>query len=317
MPRPPRLLTFAAVVALLAACSTEKPAGTGTTTPPAASDGGPAAPRPLKIGVTLHPYYSWVKNIVGDLPGIEVVPVLPGEIDAGNYQPAPADLRKLADLDAIVINGYAHDDFINDMIKAAANPRLVVIKANDETPMLRSLRGDAPNSHTFISFTNAAQQTHYIERRLSELRPEYAETFHRNAAAYADRIRAMQAATAQKLVGAKVKRVVTVHDGYSYLLQEFGLEAAAVVEPTHSHGLVPSVAELTDTIALMKKEQLTVILSEVTFPEKLLELVRGETGARVFIISHVAMGTYSADEFEKVMQQNADTLVEALAAGGK
>src|SRR5215510_1187027 len=29
-------------------------------------------PGPLKIGVTLHPYYSWTSNIVGDLPGYEV-----------------------------------------------------------------------------------------------------------------------------------------------------------------------------------------------------------------------------------------------------
>ena len=64
------------------------------------------AARPvLKVGVTLHPYYSWTTNVVGALPGIEVRPILPGEIDAGDYQPRPEDIKKLADLDAIVING--------------------------------------------------------------------------------------------------------------------------------------------------------------------------------------------------------------------
>ena len=41
-----------------------------------ASAAAPTAPaaRPrasLAIGVTLHPYYSWTRNIVGDLPGFE------------------------------------------------------------------------------------------------------------------------------------------------------------------------------------------------------------------------------------------------------
>jgi len=45
----------------------------------------------LKIGVTLHPYYSWTKNVVGDLPGYEVRSILPGEIDAGDY---PAAARR-------------------------------------------------------------------------------------------------------------------------------------------------------------------------------------------------------------------------------
>src|SRR4029077_7045811 len=73
----------------------------------------------LKIGVTLHPYYSWTKNVVGDLPGYEVRSILPGEIDAGDYQPRPDDIKKLVDLDAIVINGIGHDDFILTMLKAS------------------------------------------------------------------------------------------------------------------------------------------------------------------------------------------------------
>ena len=47
----------------------------------------------LKIGVTLHPYYSWTKNVVGNLPGYEVRSILPGEIDAGDYQPRPDDIK--------------------------------------------------------------------------------------------------------------------------------------------------------------------------------------------------------------------------------
>src|ERR1700730_13273958 len=75
----------------------------------------------LKVGVTLHPYYSWTKNVVGDLPGYEVRPILPGEIDAGYYQPRPEDIKKLMDLDAIVVNGIGHDDFILPMLKASGN----------------------------------------------------------------------------------------------------------------------------------------------------------------------------------------------------
>src|ERR1700681_2433219 len=85
-----------------------------------------AQPKPtLKIGVTLHPYYSWTRNVVGDLPGYEVRPILPGEIDAGDYQPRPEDIKKIADLDAIVLNGIGHDDFILPMIKASGNTRIV------------------------------------------------------------------------------------------------------------------------------------------------------------------------------------------------
>ena len=185
----------------------------------------------LKIGVTLHPYYSWTKNIVGDLPGYEVRPLLPGEIDAGDYQPRPEDIKKLVDLDAIVVNGIGHDDFITPMVKASNNKKLVVIRVNETTPQIHSAHGTGVNSHTFISFTNAIQQTYAIQKALAALRPADAAALQANAAAYAQRLRRIKAKASATLADAKITRVVTVHDGYGYLLQEFGLEVAGVVQP--------------------------------------------------------------------------------------
>lgn len=263
----------------------------------------------LRVGVTLHPYYSWVKNVVGETP-VEVRAVLPGEVDASSYQPSPDDIRKLADLDAIVVNGVGHDDFIQDMIKASGNTKILVIKPNDETPMIRSTRDGSVNSHTFISFTNAIQQTYAIARALGGLRPDLADAFRKNASGYARRLREIKNGAAAQLAHAKVTRVVTVHDGYSYLLQEFGLELGGVVEP--AHGLVPSALELQQMIALMKKEHLDVVLSEESFPQPLLKVLKDATGAKVYLISHIATGTYSADEYERAMKKNVDVLVQAL-----
>src|SRR5690242_6613588 len=105
-------LLFTALIACVAATASAQPAST------------------LKIGVTLHPYYSWTKNVVGTLPGYEVRSILPGEIDAGDYQPRPDDIKKLVDLDAIVVNGIGHDDFIMPMIKASGNKKLTIIRVN-------------------------------------------------------------------------------------------------------------------------------------------------------------------------------------------
>jgi zinc transport system substrate-binding protein len=265
---------------------------------------------PLKIGVTLHPYYSWTANVIGNLPGYELRAILPGEIDAGDYQPRPEDIKKLVDLDAIVVNGIGHDDFINSMLKASGNTRVKVIRVNDETPQIHSVRGKGANSHTFISFTNAIQQTYAIQKALAALRPHDAAALQQNAAAYARRLRQIKAKAAATLADAKITRVVTVHDGYGYLLQEFGLEVAGVVQP--AHGLTPSAGELRDMVALLKRENIRVVFSEETFPLPLLKVLREEAGVRVYTISHIAAGPFSADKFEREMQRNVDTMIRAL-----
>jgi zinc transport system substrate-binding protein len=299
----------------------DPPLDRATATPPPEDGwrritrGEPAPPRPdargaLRIGVTLHPYYSWAANVIAGVPEAEVVPVLPGEIDAGNYQPSPADIAKLTRLDALVINGIGHDDFIRDMVAASGNTHLAVIEINAETALVKGAHGDAVNSHTFISFTNAIQQTELLARKLGELRPDRAAAFAANARGYGDRLRALLRATQDRLATAKIRRVITVHDGYTYLLRELGIELAGVVQP--AHGLTPSAKELGDMIEVMKRDQLSVVLAEEDFPDRLLAALRDATAARVYLISHVAVGTYAADEFERVMAANAATLVRAL-----
>ncbi len=269
-----------------------------------------AAAPPLKVGVTLHPYYSWTANVAVGLP-IEVRPVLPGEVDAGSYQPRPQDVEKLADLDALVINGLGHDDFIGGMLQASGNAKCRVIKPNDGTPQLKSLRGGAVNSHTFISFSNAIQQTYLIARALGELRPELAPKLQANASAYVKRLRALQADALKRLSAAPHAKVITVHDGYAYLLQELGVELAGVVEP--AHGLVPSAAELGEVVKLLQKEQVKVVLSEEGFPAPLLAVLE-KAGAKVTVISHIATGAYTPERFEQEMKKNADALATALGA---
>ena len=98
------MLALGAWLSLFAAACTP-PGDRGEKASPAVSAAAATAAltalakdRPLRVGVTLHPYYSWTKNVAGDGPEVEVRPILPGEVDAGNYQPRPEDIRKLSDL---------------------------------------------------------------------------------------------------------------------------------------------------------------------------------------------------------------------------
>jgi zinc transport system substrate-binding protein len=304
----------------------DRPASSAVSAAPSGEKVAPAAPapapapvgtihplapgQPLRVGITLHPYYSWTKNVVGDAQGVEVRPILPGDVDAGNYQPRPEDIRKLGDLQALVVNGIGHDDFITGMLQASGNTSVLLVRPNEGMPLLKAAHGGSVNSHTFISFTNAIQQTYAIDRALGALRPDLAPTFDAGAARYTARLRGIRAAALEKLAAAKIKRVVTVHDGYGYLCQELGIEVAGVVEP--AHGLVPSAVELGDMVDLIKREKIEVVLSEESFPDKLLKVLKDSTGVKVYIITHIASGEYTADKFEKEMAKNADTLVQAL-----
>jgi zinc transport system substrate-binding protein len=263
---------------------------------------------PLTVGVTLHPYYSWTANVTAGLP-VEVVPVVPGDVDVGSYQPRPQDITALARLDALVVNGVGHDDFIDEMVAASGNTRLRRVRVNEGTPLLVTPGQTAANAHSFLSFGNAMSQAFVIARALAELRPEWRGALERNAAAYAQRLRAARARAVTRLAKVEQRRVITVHDGYSYLLQELGLSLAAVVEP--AHGLLPTAQELEAVVGLVRRAEARVVLSEASFPPAMAAVLR-EAGAEVVVVSHVATGAFTAGRFEEELAASVDAVVGAL-----
>ncbi len=279
----------------------------------------------LRIGVTLHPYYSYVANIVGDRA--EVVPLIPVGFNPHAYEPRGEDIKRLGALDVVVLNGIGHDDFAERMIRASEKPDVPVIEANRDVPLLaavgqmaqsrgKSVSGKVVNSHTFLSITGSITQVQTIARELGRLDPDNADVFSKNARAYAQRLRKIRAAALAQLAEAPAAsfRVATIHGAYDYLLREFGLEVTAVVEP--AHGVEPSPAQLAKTIEQIRALDVKVIFSELNFPSAYVDTIRRETGVRLYPLSHVIYGAYTPEKFEVEMAENFATVVRAIKEMG-
>ena len=278
----------------------------------------------LNIGVTLHPYYSWVSNTVGDTA--DVTPVIPPDFDPHVYQPRPEDLANLKKMDVIVVNLLGHDEYIIPMLKAAGREDIPKINVNKGLPLIPVFRqryafegegaeGESVsyNSHTYVAITGAIHQINTIVRELSKLRPENADLYKKNARAYAKRLRRMLAAALEKVnnLNTESVRIATVHDGYAYILQELGLETAAVIQPRH--GIEPNPRQLQDTINRIKEAGVNVLFTEVDYMKRYVDIIFQETGCRIYKLSHISHGPYTSDKFEQDMQRNLDDIIKALS----
>ena len=274
----------------------------------------------LRIGITLHPYYSYVSNNVGDKA--EVVPLIPAGFNPHAYEPRAEDIKRIGGLDVIVLNGVGHDDFADRMIEASETPRIKVIEANENVPLLAATgnaargAGKVVNPHTFLSISASIAQVNNIARELGKLDPANAKTYTQNARAYGKRLRQMRADALAKLTSAPNAdlRVATVHAAYDYLLREFGLEVTAVVEP--AHGIEPSPSQLKKTIDQLRELDVKVIFSEMDFPSSYVDTIQRESGVKLYPLSHISYGDYSAEKYEKEMTGNLNTVVRAIQEAG-
>ena len=275
----------------------------------------------MKVGVTLQPYYSFVANIVGDK--MEVVPAIRGDIyDVHNYKARPEDIKKMATLNILVVNGIGHDEFIYEIVRSARmGGKIKIINANKGVSLMpvsgMRTKTRIMNPHSFISITSSIQQIYTIARELGQIDPANKAYYNKNAQAYAQKLRNMKAAAIKKVNHLKNlnMKVATSHAGYDYLLSEFGLRVRAVIEP--AHGVEPSASDIKAIIDIIKRDKIDVVFVDAQVTNKYSTTIQKATGVRIRSLSHMSRGAYTKDGFERFMKYNLDSLTSAMLEVGK
>jgi zinc transport system substrate-binding protein len=274
----------------------------------------------LKVGITLHPYYSFVASIVGDRA--DVIALIDADANPHGYAPQPGDMIRMKSMDVLVVNGIGHDTWALEILDAAGvRGKLKLIYANDGVSLIPvtgvSSGEKVVNPHTFISTTAAIQQVYTIARRLGELDPGNATYFRDNARKYALEVRKLRAEFDAKVASANLSRFrcATMHSGYDYILQELGLQVTAVIEPRH--GVEPTARQLAETIDRIKAARVNVLFAEKYFASKLSDTIRQSTGVKMYSISHISSGSYTRTRFIEEMRDNLDTLAAAINDASK
>lgn len=270
----------------------------------------------LTVGITLHPYYSYVANIVGDRATL--LPLVDSGFNPHSYELQPADLKRLHQLDALVVNGIGHDEFVMHALKTlGTDDRIKVIHANRDVPLLAahnvaSGSSNAWNPHTFVSISAAIRQIYTIAEALGQLDPDNADYFKRNAVKYGRQLRKLKMKYRRQLADTDLSniRIASTHNAYGYFLQEFGIAIDTVIEP--AHGVEPSASQLKKTIDRIRSAGVNLLFTELDMDNRYVATIEKATGIRLHHFSHMTHGQYDAELVYREMETNLKTLVTAL-----
>src|SRR6476646_11394140 len=133
-----------------------------------------ADPATLSVVATTTVFADIVRNVGGE--HVSVTSIIPAGVGPEDYEPKPADAKKLAGADLIVSNGVGLDGFLDKLVSAAGEgsvPRLVL---GDGIPTI-DVDGE-PNPHFWLDPSLVA--SHYvpaISAALARLDPAGAATY--------------------------------------------------------------------------------------------------------------------------------------------
>jgi ABC-type Zn uptake system ZnuABC Zn-binding protein ZnuA len=275
---------------------------------PMASPGTGSA---LRVVTTTTVFADIVRQVGGD--HVTVESIVPAGVGPEDYEPRPADARRISEAELIVSNGVGLDDFLDKIVAAAGNATAERLVLGDGIPTV-TVDGEK-NPHFWLDPTLV--ERYYlpaIRDRLSKLRPDAAGDFAAATEAYAKRLRDLEAANVAKIatIPPDHRKLVTFHDAFPYFAAHYGFELIGVI--LENPGQEPSAADLAALIGKVKAAGVPAVFSEAQFDPKLARTLAQEAGVRSVVTTMYtdSLGPAPADSYVGMMTSDVDQIVKAL-----
>jgi zinc transport system substrate-binding protein len=300
----------------------------------------------LSIVTTIFPEYDWVRAVLGDkADNAEVTMLLDNGIDLHSYQPTADDIVKISDCDLFLYVGGESDGWVDDALKNATNKNMKVInlldvlgdsvKTEEVVEGMQETEHDHDHDHSkevstfedeeekdehvWLSLKNAEVLVNAISKSLQELDPDNKDTYAANAAAYIEKLSALDGEY-QAAVDAATYKTVVFGDRFPfrYLVDDYGLRyyAAFVGCSAETEASFETVSFLAKKVDELK---LPCVLTIEGAQHKIAETIvqnTAEKNQKVLTMDSL-QSTSSKDvangtTYLSVMEKNLSVLKEAL-----
>ena len=200
-----------------------------------------AASNKLNIVTAIFPAYDWVREILGaETDRAEITTLLDSGVDLHSYQPTVDDIVKISDCDLFLYVGGESDGWVDDALKNAPNKDRKVIrlldvlgdsaKAEETVAGMQEEEHDQEeeaeyDEHIWLSLKNAQVLVAAISEALQETDPARKDTYAANAAAYAEKLSALDGEYRAAVDSGKYKTLLFGDRfPFRYLADDYGLD---------------------------------------------------------------------------------------------
>ncbi|WP_293996245.1 metal ABC transporter substrate-binding protein [Sphaerotilus sp.] len=266
--------------------------------------------RPLRVVASFSILADLVANVGG--PAVEVHALVGRDADAHVFQPAPADVKRVAQADLVVVNGLHYEGWLTRLVQTAGFKGPVLVCSDGLTP--RRLGSDT-DPHAWQDLASARHYVARIRDALVQARPAQAEALRRRAADYTAQLDALDRQTRADFAAlpADRRRVVSTHDAFGYFAAAYGIEFLAAQR--WSTDSEPSAADVARLIRQLRQQRAAALFAENIADPRLMQRIAKESGAVVggtlYSDALSAPGT-AADTYLKLFRHNAQTLLAGL-----
>lgn len=270
-----------------------------------------------KVLTTFTVLADMAKNVAGDKLVVESITRIGAEIHG--YEPTPSDIAKAQDADLILYNGMNLERWYEQFLGNVKDvPSVLLTEGIKPIPIAEGPYTDKPNPHAWMSPRNALIYVENIRKAFVELDPENTETYNANAAAYSEKLKAIdkELQTDLEKVPKKQRYLVSCEGAFSYLARDYGMKEIYMWPINAERQFTPK--QMKSVIEKVKTNDVPTIFCESTVSNEGQKQVAKTTGARFG--GNLYVDSLSTEEgpvptFLDLLEYDARTITNGLLAG--
>jgi manganese/iron transport system substrate-binding protein len=238
-----------------------------------------AQSKPFRVVTTFTVIRDIAANVAGDKAVVESITKPGAEIH--DYQPTPQDIVRAQEANLVLWNGFNLERWFEKFFENVKNvPGVTVTDGIEPMGITEGPYSGKPNPHAWMSPSNALTYVENIRKALVKYDAANAETYNRNAAAYAAKIKAVDEPLRKRLAAIPEPQrwLVSSEGAFSYLTRDYGLKEAYLWPINADEQGTPR--QVRKVIDLVRKNKIPVVFSESTISDRAAKQVAKEAGAR-------------------------------------
>lgn len=231
-----------------------------------------------KIVTSFTVIADMAQNVAGKAAIVESITKPGAEIH--DYRPTPGDIIRAQDADLILWNGMNLERWFEKFLQDVSDvPSVVISRGVEPISIYQGPYEGKPNPHAWMSISDGLIYIANIRKALSEIDPENAHIYQKNAQSYSEKLMEMRDKVHERLVDIPEEKrwLVSSEGAFSYLARDLNMKEL-YLWPINAdqQGTPRQVRKVIDTI---RKHNIPVVFSESTISNKPARRVAAETGA--------------------------------------
>lgn len=316
-----RRMTLWATIALAALLVTGC-GGAGATKAPAFS----GETGKLKVATSFYPLYEFATAVGGDK--VEAVNLVPPGTEPHDWEPTAGHITTLNAAQVFLYNGAGFEHWVEKTMKSLDNKALLAVETSHGFDLLTAGEDDDHGAsgddhghreegfdpHIWLDPKGVIHTVKAIKEAFIKADASNKATYEANAAAYIEKVKALDAEFTAGLKQCKTREFFTSHAAFGYLAHAYGLEQHAIM------GLAPDAEpkpkELQAIVEEAKEHNVKYIFFETLVSDKVAKVVAGEIGAQTLVLNPFEGLTdeeiTAGKNYLSVMRENLTNLKTAL-----